>query len=104
MMSRMLWVCSTGSAAEFASGIGFISVLDMSLLLLFASANTGFRAGLTQLFLVLNHLLQKVIEFFVSDETAAQIRQTIAQLEQLPERCDLLNHFGRLKIIHALET
>src|SRR5262245_49146383 len=96
ILSRMLWLCSTVCAAEFASD--FISGLDMLLLLLLANANTSFGAGLTQQILVLNHLLQEVVEFFVSNETATQVRQTVAQLEQLAERCYLLHYFRRLKV------
>src|SRR5215470_2535820 len=90
ILSRMLWLCSTVCAAEFASD--FISGLDMLLLLLLANANTGLGTGLMQHLLVLNHLLQEIVQFLVTDETAAQIRQAVAQFEQLAERRDLLNY------------
>src|SRR5207302_5319859 len=64
----------------------------------------SFGAGLTQQLLVLDHLLQQVFEFVVSDETASQVRQAVAQLEQLAKGRDLLSYPCGLKVIHALEA
>src|SRR6266850_713326 len=103
IFSRMLPPSDTACVSGCACGACFGSV-DILFLLLFRSADAGFGAGLTQQLLILDHLLQQVFEFVVSNETASQVRQAVAQLEQLAKRSDLLSDPCRLKIIHALEA
>src|SRR5205085_6528029 len=103
ILSRMLPLSDTACVSDWACGACFGSV-DILFLLLFRSADAGFGPGLTQQLLILDHLLQQVFEFVVSDETASQVRQAVAQLEQLAKRRDLLSDPCRLKIIHALEA
>src|SRR5262245_23684838 len=91
-----------------ASTAGWDSVVDLgsaciSGILSLSSVNSCFGAGLPQHILILDHFLQKVVQLFVTDETAAEVRQAIAQFQQLAERRDLISDPGRLKIVHALE-
>src|SRR5215813_1298081 len=97
----MLWLCAAVSVPEVASF--FISV-DILLLLILGNANTSLGSGLSQHFLVLNHLLQQIIQLFISDQTATQVSQTVTQLQQLAKRCYLLGNFSGLKIVHTFET
>src|SRR5205085_12145712 len=103
ILSRMLPLSDTACVSDWACGACFGSV-DILFLLLFRSADAGFGAGLTQQLLILDHLLQQIFEFVVSNQTASQIPQAVAQLEQLAKRRDLLSNPGGLKIIHALEA
>src|SRR6266849_1916074 len=102
MRSRRL----RGSAA--VSTVGWVSVVGLgsaciSGTLLLSSVDSGFRAGLAQHILILNHFLQEIVQLLVTDETAAEVRQAVAQFEQFAKRRDLMSDSGRLKIVHALE-
>src|SRR5215831_4555580 len=103
MRSSTLRLSVTVSGVGWASRIGFIPV-DILLLLLLGRTDASFGTGLTQQLLILNHFLQQIFEFFVSDKATSQICPAVAQLEQLTDRCDLLSDFSGLKIIHTLET
>src|SRR5204863_7267911 len=100
---RMLGGCDTVCVSDWVSGACFGSV-DILFLLVFRSADAGFRTGLTQQLLILDHLLQEGFEFVVSNEAGSQVRQAVAQLEQLAKGRDLLGYPRGLKIIHAFEA
>src|ERR1700722_1413944 len=101
--SSRLTLSTVLSAAGWDSVIGLVSPGILALLPL-ARANAGFRAGLAQQLLVLNYFLQKALQLFIANETAAQVSQAIAQFEQLAERCHLLGYLRRLKIVHTFKA
>src|SRR5208337_238830 len=98
MRSRRLRLSTADSVAGCGAGIGFGSAPILALLLL-VRLNAGLRAGLAQHFLILDHLLQKTLQLFIADQTAPQVSETVAQLQQLAKRSNLLGDIRRLKIV-----
>src|SRR5208283_4094739 len=47
--------------------------------------------------------LQQVVQLVVALQTAAQVRQLGAQIQQVVQRFDLLGYLGRLEILQAAE-
>src|SRR5215467_8413411 len=73
-------------------------------LLLLVRTDARFRASLLQHFVVLDHFLEQVVQLFVADQAAPQIRQAVAQFQQFPKRRDLLSDSRGLKVVHAFES
>src|ERR1039458_2075584 len=99
--SSTIWsnrLCSTVSSAAGWLSPAFCASLMRSL------RNAEFGAQFRHLVLVGDGLAQRFFQFVVALHAAAQVRETVSQLQQFPQRFDLASDILRSEIVQALEV
>src|SRR5215471_12396258 len=75
--SRRPRVSTAVSAVTCGSGAGWVSAA-ISVLLILGYGDARFGARLAKQFLILNHLLQQALQFFISDQAATDVCQAVS--------------------------